>query len=66
MNEEVMDVDLDSVENFALLRLRVNDESFAHIEVRPCSGEGVVLQIIQIMGDNSRKAVKWIPNIPIN
>ena len=39
MNEEVMDVDLDSVENFALLRLRVNDESFAHIEVRPCSGE---------------------------
>ncbi len=49
-----------------LVRLRMDDTTFAHIEVRP-SGEGVyVLSVYQIQPDNERKIVKWVPGLISN
>tara|TARA_R110002020_G_scaffold177109_1_gene369888 strand:- start:54 stop:281 length:228 start_codon:yes stop_codon:yes gene_type:complete len=42
-----------------LLRLRIDDQTFAHIDIRNTEGS-FTLQIHRIDEDNKRQVVKWV------
>lgn len=64
---KVKNVNIKSLGEPTLIRLRYNDATFAHIEVKPSfDGKGVSLQVLQIDESNQRNMVKWVPNLELS
>ena len=63
---KVKNVNMESVDGEPyLIRLRMDDETFAHIEIKPM-GSNFNLTVLQITETNERKLVKWVSGLTPN